>query len=69
MNGTSVIGSAFAGNNNDPTWNIVGTGDFNDDGKSDILLQNTNSGELEEWQMNGLSVTNSCPVGHNNDPS
>ena len=27
-----------------PSWKVVGTGDFNDDGHSDILWQNTRTG-------------------------
>ena len=30
-------------------------GDFNDDGHSDILLQNTN-GQVAIWEMNGTNV-------------
>ena len=38
-----------------PSWHAVGTGDFNGDGKSDILFQNTNGG-LGIWEMNGVSI-------------
>jgi hypothetical protein len=37
-----------------PTWKAVGTGDFNGDGHSDILFQNTN-GQAAIWDMNGLT--------------
>ncbi len=37
----------------DQTWTIVGTGDFNGDGKPDILWRNTTSGENVVWYMNG----------------
>jgi FG-GAP repeat len=30
-----------------PSWRAVGTGDFNGDGKSDILLQNTKRATLD----------------------
>jgi hypothetical protein len=38
-------------------WSIVGTGDFNSDGCSDILWQDT-SGNVAIWEMNGTSVLN-----------
>ena len=53
MNGTRSP-SALVGNPG-PSWHVVGTGDFNGDGKSDILLQNTN-GEVAIWEMNGTTV-------------
>ena len=37
---------------------MIGTGDFNGDGKADILWQN-NSGTPAIWLMNGTSVTGS----------
>src|SRR5262249_17627638 len=43
-------------------WTIVGTGDFNGDGKSDILWRDT-SGNVAIWLMNGAQVTQSAGVG------
>ena len=37
------------------SWAVVGTGDFNGDGKSDILWRNTN-GTVAIWEMNGGQV-------------
>ena len=56
MNGTSQVagGSALVGPNPGPSWKAVGTGDFNGDGHSDILWQNTN-GQVAIWEMNGTS--------------
>jgi hypothetical protein len=34
---------------------VMGSGDYNHDGRSDILLQNS-SGEVVVWEMNGASV-------------
>jgi AAA domain/FG-GAP-like repeat len=45
-----------------------GTGDFNDDGHSDILWQNTD-GQAEIWEMNGTKVIGMAPVGPNPGPS
>jgi len=39
------------------------TSDFKNDGKSDILLQNTTSGEVEIWEMNGIKMIGSASPG------
>jgi hypothetical protein len=44
-----------------PTWRAIGTGDFNDDGHDDILLQN-NDGSVAIWRTNGSSLTGSAVV-------
>ncbi len=36
-------------------WNVVGTGDFNGDGNSDILWRN-DDGYVGMWEMNGTQV-------------
>ena len=43
------------GPNPGPSWKAIGTGDFNDDGHSDILWQNTN-GQAAIWEMNGTNA-------------
>ena len=40
----------------DQNWRIVGTGDFNGDGFSDILWRNVATGENYMYPMNGLAV-------------
>ena len=47
---------------------MVGTGDFNDDGHSDILWQNA-SGQAAIWEMNGTNVISETAVGANPGPS
>ena len=44
-------------------WSIVGTGDFDGDGKSDILWHD-NSGNVAIWFMNGGQVSQSVGVGN-----
>lgn len=43
-------------------WFIVGSGDFDGDGNSDILWQDANSGTVAVWLMNGASVTTSASI-------
>ena len=47
---------------------MVGTGDFNGDGKSDILFQNT-GGQVTIWLMTGATPTTEALVGANPGPS
>jgi serralysin len=43
MNGATPFSEQLVGANPGPSWHIVGTGDYNGDGKSDILWQNDNA--------------------------
>jgi hypothetical protein len=51
-----------------PSWKVKGDGDFNDDGRSDILWQNLD-GAAGVWLMNGLTATAMSTVGTNPGPS
>ena len=54
MNGTQVSQSAGLGTV--PTvWSIVGAGDFDGDGKFDLLWRDT-SGDMAIWFMNGAQI-------------
>ena len=44
-------------------WTIAQTGDFNGDGKSDILWRNTTTGETAIWFMNGLQIASTASLG------
>ena len=54
MNGTTPIDEAGLSNPG-PSWHLIGTGDFNGDGKSDLLFQN-DDGTAAIWEMNGTTV-------------
>ena len=43
--------------------------DFNGDGKSDVLLQNSSSGQVDMWLMNGTAIASSTQIGNNTDPT
>ena len=62
MNGTAVISAASLGNPG-PDWHIMGTGDYKQDGRSDILWQNS-SCQVVAWEMNGSSVIGSASVAN-----
>ena len=57
-----MIGSASLGNPG-PSWHVMGIGDYNSDGKSDVLFQNT-SGEVVIWEVNGTSVIATASLGN-----
>jgi hypothetical protein len=60
MNGQSIAASGIVADPG-PTWHALGVGDFNGDGKSDILFQN-DDGRIDIWQMNGQSIASSGVV-------
>ena len=65
MDGTTRIGGGAVSLNPGPAWHAIGTGDFNGDGFSDILFQNTSSGQASIWEMNGTNVVGGGAVSPN----
>jgi hypothetical protein len=67
LNGSFVDGSATYGATVSTDWKIIGTGDFNGDGRADILWRN-NDGTLCDWLTNvggGFAGAASYGVGTN----
>ena len=61
MNGFTALAIGAVGSfNPGPSWQIKGTGDFNGDGKSDILWQSSD-GTPAIWLMNGTNGWPSAP--------
>jgi hypothetical protein len=46
----------------DPSWTIVGVGDYDGDGKADILWRHT-SGAVAIWEMTGFTAKAAQPIG------
>ena len=68
MDGLNVLSTGAVGGNPGTAWHVIDSGDFNGDGKSDILWQN-NNGQAGVWLMDGLTVLSTAVVGSNPGPS
>jgi hypothetical protein len=69
MNGSAIGSSADVSSGGsavrpDASWSVAGVGDFNGDGKTDLLWRNT-SGEVAGWLMDGASITKSGDLAAN----
>ena len=59
MNGTTLISPVnfTPAQVTDLNWKIVGTNDFNGDGKPDLIWQNEATGYIGVWFLNGITQT------------
>jgi hypothetical protein len=64
MDGLNILQGTNVGFNPGPTWNALRTGDYNADGKSDILWQN-DDGTPGVWLMDGTNFISGANVGFN----
>jgi hypothetical protein len=62
MNGASIATSAGVNTVSNLDWKIVGSGDFDGDGKADILLRNSATGQNWVYLMDGASIVTSAGV-------
>ena len=51
----------YAGHLSDD-WEIIGFGDFNNDGTDDLLIYNKVSGELSAWLVNNGTVSGAIAI-------
>ena len=56
MNGATVTSGAPTSWQIDNSWQVAGVGDYNGDGKSDILWSQTSTGSTYIWEMDGAHV-------------
>ena len=68
MDGMNMSGSAVIGSVSDPSWRVVGTGDFNRDNNLDLVWQH-NNGTVVIWFMIGTGYMSSLTVGAVSDPN
>jgi hypothetical protein len=57
MNGATLSSYSWIDTVTDTNWQIGGTGDFNSDGKTDILWRNKTTGQNVLWLMNGTALS------------
>jgi hypothetical protein len=67
MNGITRTSAQFLNpsNQGNSSWKAIALGDFNADGKLDLLFQNTN-GTLGVWHLNGLNLSSVAILTPNN---
>jgi chitodextrinase len=70
MSGATVATNAAAFSTvADATWSIAGVGDFDGNGKADVLWHNSASGANVIWLMNGSAIVSDVAAGSMTDPA
>ncbi len=70
LNGVTFASWAYVGLRGvPPDWQLVGSGDFNGDGYSDLLWWNHTTGDVSVWYLNGSSFIGWDYVGLRGVPS
>jgi hypothetical protein len=64
MNGISIKKGAEVNTVANLNWEIKGTGDFDGDGKADILWRNKTNGRNYVYMMNGASIKKGAEVNY-----
>ena len=69
-NGLGITANGFIGGDDGPgaKWQVKATGDFDGDGKSDLLLQYKDTGAVYVWEMNGKTIKVGGFVGGDDGP-
>jgi hypothetical protein len=64
MDGDQIASAGVVAANPGNDWTVAGTGDFDGDGRSDILWRGK-SGEIAVWQMDGDQIASAGVVAAN----
>jgi hypothetical protein len=62
MNGATISSDLGVGVVSDLSWEIQEAGDFNGDGKADILWRHEATGSVAMWLMNGAIISSDLGV-------